>query len=323
MKECMQTDKPLISVVMATYNPNMEWFAEQLKSINAQTYRPLELIVRDDCSTAIEFDVLKETVAMYITDVPFTVERNDENVGSNKTFERLTQAANGDFISYCDQDDIWLPKKTDELYNLAKRTGAVLVCSDVCVIDGDGKKTSESITNVRKRHRFLSGENLAESLIYKNFVIGCTSLVRADIAKKAIPFANSMVHDHWLALFASTEGKIEFSSKPLMNYRIHENNQTLVLSGVNTKDDYYRVRIKKFRDRVLEIKDRLPVNGCERALDWANARVDYFNKRKASFSELWKLRKTQMSTSSFELLMMRMPNFVFKIGIDAIKRGIL
>ena len=183
MKECMQTDKPLISVVMATYNPNMEWFAEQLKSINAQTYRSLELIVRDDCSTKIGFDVLKETIARYITDIPFIVEQNDENVGSNKTFERLTQAANGEYISYCDQDDIWLPEKTGELYNLAQKTGAVLVCSDVCVIDGNGKKVSDSITNVRKRHKFLSGKNLSESLIYKNFVIGCTSLVRAEIGR--------------------------------------------------------------------------------------------------------------------------------------------
>lgn len=33
--------------------------------------------------------------------------QNKKNIGSNKTFELLTSIADGDYIAYCDQDDIW------------------------------------------------------------------------------------------------------------------------------------------------------------------------------------------------------------------------
>ena len=30
MNECMEIDKPLITIVMAVYEPNMQWLKEQL-----------------------------------------------------------------------------------------------------------------------------------------------------------------------------------------------------------------------------------------------------------------------------------------------------
>ena len=37
MNECMEIDKPLITIVMAVYEPNMQWLKEQLLSLEAQT----------------------------------------------------------------------------------------------------------------------------------------------------------------------------------------------------------------------------------------------------------------------------------------------
>lgn len=323
MRECIQTDNPLISVVMAVYNPNMQWLREQLKSINSQTYRPLELIICDDCSTTVTVDDIRRMAEDCVTSIRFVVEKNESNIKSNKTFERLTKEAKGDYIAYCDQDDIWKPNKIEVLYDIAQNTGAILVCSDVCIIDENGNETAKSITKVRKRHKMLSGENLTDCLLYRNFVMGCTSLIKSETAKSAIPFPENMVHDHWLALFASVKGRIEYCKEPLINYRIHGNNQTLVLSGVNTKDDYYKIRIQKFCDRVSEINNRLNLESGKRAAEWANARINYFNKEKNAFSELWKLRKADISTSLFEIIMLRMPDFLFKMCIAAIKKGIV
>lgn len=50
MKRCMETGKPLISILMAVYEPRLDWLREQLDSLNAQTYPNLRLYVRDDCS---------------------------------------------------------------------------------------------------------------------------------------------------------------------------------------------------------------------------------------------------------------------------------
>ena len=47
--------KPLISILLAVYNPNMEWLQKQLYSIEQQDYPNLELHVIDDCSEEISF----------------------------------------------------------------------------------------------------------------------------------------------------------------------------------------------------------------------------------------------------------------------------
>ena len=44
----METDKPLVSILLAVYKPNEKWLIEQLISLNEQSYENLELIVYDD-----------------------------------------------------------------------------------------------------------------------------------------------------------------------------------------------------------------------------------------------------------------------------------
>ena len=99
MNECMEIDKPLITIVMAVYEPNMQWLKEQLLSLEAQTYPNLELIIRDDCSTTVPFEQICECAATCIRSFPYEISRNERNVGSNQTFEWLTQQARGEYIA--------------------------------------------------------------------------------------------------------------------------------------------------------------------------------------------------------------------------------
>lgn len=107
----METGKPLISILMAVYEPRMDWLREQLESLEAQTYPNLRLYVRDDCSPTVPFEEIEELVRECIRSFPYEIHRNPENLGSNLTFERLTQEAEGECFAYCDQDDVWLPEK--------------------------------------------------------------------------------------------------------------------------------------------------------------------------------------------------------------------
>ncbi len=66
MNECMGIDKPLITIVMAVYEP--EYAVAQgaaFLSLEAQTYPNLELIIRDDCSPTVPFEQICECAATY------------------------------------------------------------------------------------------------------------------------------------------------------------------------------------------------------------------------------------------------------------------
>ena len=56
----MTENKPLISILMAVYEPRMDWLREQLLSLEAQDYPNLRLYIRDDASpTAAVEDIAR------------------------------------------------------------------------------------------------------------------------------------------------------------------------------------------------------------------------------------------------------------------------
>ena len=317
----METDKPLISILMAVYEPNLVWLREQLLSLNRQTYPNLCLYVRDDASPTVSFEEIQSCVQDCISTFPVVIGRNERNLGSNLTFQQLTEEAEGAYFAYCDQDDVWLPEKVETLIHALKAHQAVLVCSDVIVVDGQGKQVANGIQQVRPRHFFCSGEHLAGTLLYRNFVIGCTMLLPAWLAKEACPFVKSMVHDHYLALYASTKGKIYSCPRPLIQYRIHGGNQTGVLSKIHTKEDYVQRHMGSFFERIEELGQRFSFPELELAQQWAQARKDNQQGKVSGIWHLWKLRKVNVSTSYFELIGLRLPNTLFRFAINLIQHG--
>lgn len=89
-------------------------------------------------------------------------------------------------------------------------------------------------------------------------------LIETNVAKKALPFPSSeiYVHDHWLALVASTVGRVSYVDAPLVKYRLHEDNQigANVLDSIFSKDDYIKIKLKKDLDRLQIIETRFDSN---------------------------------------------------------------
>ena len=316
----MATDKPRIAILMAVYEPRIDWLREQLVSLEQQTYPNLKLYIRDDCSPTVPYEEIQKCIAECITSFPYEIKRNEENLGSNKTFERLTEEAKGEYFAYCDQDDIWLPEKLEVLQREIKNTKALLACSDMYIIDGDGKQTADSITKVRRHHRFHSGNGLAEGLLISNFVTGCTMLVKAKAAKMAIPFCPYMVHDHYIALCCSVTGQIQSLMRPLIRYRIHDNNQSGVMAGVWDKDSYGKIRIdtqvKRFQwlDMYFPYRKEQEENIRQR-LEWLVARESNWKER-CMRKVVWKYRRFSPLASVFELVAVYFPEWLFLFFVD-------
>lgn len=321
----MEIDKPLVSILLAVYKPNPKWLIEQLISLNEQTYNNIELLVYDDCP---EFPINEEYFKKYITKFRYTLIRGKKNQGSNRAFEELTKIANGQFFSYCDQDDIWEINKIAIMMEKFIYEDVTLVCSDLLIIDESDKKIADSITEIRKRIVYKSGYNLAKELLMTNFVTGCALIVRNSIAKKAIPFEETLIHDQWLAIIAALNGKIEFINKPLVRYRQHSYNQTGILKDVFDKKTYYIKRIDDFIYRYKSLEERLDyeqireqINNC---LLWLNARKNYFLKPNIKDLKIMiKYRNFHKVSILIESILPFIPESIFKFIIGLAKKGVL
>ena len=322
----MQIDKPLVSILLAVYKPNEKWLIEQLISLNEQSYNNLELIVYDDCP---EHPVDEELFNRNITNFSFKIIRGTENKGSNIAFEELTKTGNGEYFAYCDQDDIWEKDKIQLMIDKFKDTDVTLVCSDLSIIDENSRKTHKSIQDIRKRIVYKSGYGLAKDLLISNFVTGCAMMVRKDIALKATPFLDELVHDQWIAIIAALSGKIEFIDKTLVRYRQHSSNQTGILKDIFDKESYYEKRINDFYNRYVAYKKRLVgfkelENYIENSIKWIEARKKYSIKVSLKdLKNMIKYRDFHKVSILIEIVLPFIPNFIFKYIIKLTKKGLL
>lgn len=314
-----------LAILLAVYEPREDWLIELLDSLNAQTYPRLSLYVRDDASPTYPTERLRKVLSDHVTNFPFTLLQNEQNCGSNETFSRLVRDCKEDYIAFCDQDDVWHPDKLENTVRLFEESELhpTAVCANVSIIDGDGKPIADSIDKHRRRHVFLRGNDVAPTLIYRNFVMGCTMLMERERALSYLPVPQEVVHDHYLAFRAAADGALDFLNEPQMRYRIYGGNQTGVMTGVRSKEDYRHRRIDLFDARVRCFAKSVSLPELERALAWSRSRTDCFEHKKGGWRALWRLRKTNLVTSLFELTVLRLPTPLFRLAIRLVQKGIL
>src|SRR5215467_2929118 len=95
-----------ISVVIPYYNRE-EYIDEAVQSVLAQTLKPLEIIIVNDCSRESSRRYL-DRYADVCTIVDLKV-----NVGLAGSRNAGIRAARGRFIALLDDDDIWYPEKLE------------------------------------------------------------------------------------------------------------------------------------------------------------------------------------------------------------------
>lgn len=220
-------DLQKVFIVLATYNPDIVFFREQIHSIKNQTFKNWKCIITDDGSREDLFVNLCDAIG---EDTRFSVFKNTKNAGSVYNFENGLRIADADpqcgFIAFCDQDDIWVEDKLEKIMEAFVDPNIVLVHSDLEVIDAMGNTLYNSCWQMEGRQVNDIG---FDELIFRNSVTGCACLFKKSILPLAMPFflniRRSYHHDVWVALLSLKLGKIKPLTLPLVRYRQHANNQ--------------------------------------------------------------------------------------------------
>ena len=98
-----------ITVCIPLYNG--EHFVESaLKSLELQTRKPDEVIIRDDCSS----DNWKEIISRF-SDLNINLFTNEVNLGCTNNWNKCLEDSNGDIITFLHQDDGFEPKFLEQV----------------------------------------------------------------------------------------------------------------------------------------------------------------------------------------------------------------
>ncbi|MGT2772156.1 glycosyltransferase family 2 protein [Streptococcus marimammalium] len=210
-----------VNIVMATYNGE-KFLAEQIESIQKQTFKDWTLLIRDDGSndqtrTIIQAFVKKDSRIHLIDSEKF------DNVGVIKSFYTLVKREPADFYFFSDQDDVWLEDKLEITLAKAQTFPSdkpLLVYTDLSVVNQNLEMMTESMIEKQSHH---ANTTLLQELT-ENTVTGGTMLINHTLAEKWTVDDNILMHDWYLALLASAMGNLVYIDRTTQLYRQHDNN---------------------------------------------------------------------------------------------------
>lgn len=297
-----------VDILLSVYNPNIDFLIKQLKSLNEQTYKNIELIVFDDCIFhRLDQNIVKKEITNFpVKFLPY----EDVNLGYCKAFEKLISASTGDYIAFCDQDDIWNNDKLEKCIDTLKKDGSLLVASDRTIINENDEITIPSVRAVSQKNyeSWHTGDDIVKYNIFVTYAVGMCMVLRADLARRMLPICPYTGHDKWALCCAGIEGKISFIDEPLVKYRRHGNNVSGVLNGVQSKKEYYLKRVESHKKIIEALIEKYPdFKDKDEVLLFQQARI------KHSYKGLKKYSYLAPDIAKFEIVLSLVPGFLFKL----------
>jgi len=263
---------PEISVALCTYNGE-QFLEDQLESILSQTLLPGEIVISDDGSRDGTLEVVSRVLTperLSKMGISLKIVRHSRTLGVAKNFEAALAACSGEFVSLCDQDDIWHPNRLAILRAEFSSDDVMLVHSDARLVDAAGHPLGASLFfSLGAGRRELLREQGPRGffvLLRRNLVTGATAMIRSNLFRLAQPIPSSWVHDYWLATVATVFGRIVVAPGELIDYRQHESNQIGVTKltpsiAVQLLGHSRRSRHEGRVQRLLDLSDRLADGG--------------------------------------------------------------
>lgn len=121
-------ESPLVSVVVIAYN-SAEYITNVLESIYKQSYRKLELIISDDCSTDETVDIVHQWLDLHKNDFIRTkLVESFENTGVAPNVNRGVRVACGEWIKVVSGDDKLPPNSISDYVDFVLNKPECSIC---------------------------------------------------------------------------------------------------------------------------------------------------------------------------------------------------
>lgn len=224
-----------VKVLLSAYNGE-KYIAQQLDSILEQSWKNIEIYVRDDGSSDHTVQIVEE----YEKTGRVHLEKG-KNTGFIQSFFWLVEnSGDADYYAFADQDDVWFPEKIAMAMEKLERTNSskpVLYFSNYDFYDGE--------------LNFVAHQKAGEKHpSFHNALVDCMPLgfnsvfnrTACNLMREHIP-QHSCGHDWWTYMVCQGLGAVIYDERPTVKYRRHNSN---VSAGGMSFFKFQIWRFKKF-----------------------------------------------------------------------------
>lgn len=226
------TELPSVTALVPSYS-HAPYIEARIRSIKAQTYAKLELVVIDDCSP----DESDAVISRLRDELGFTYIRREQNSGTPfSAWEYAAREIKSDYVWICESDDVAEPDfLTTALANMNRAAGAALYYCNSNVIDSSGQIVDTTATYFREvwqdarwQSPFIaSGMSELKAYQYRGMTVPnmSSALMTRDAFAKA--YGNDLkrfkLTGDWLFVGRlMTHGAVIFDPTIHSNFRRHE-----------------------------------------------------------------------------------------------------
>lgn len=194
--------RPLISIIVPTYNTEPKHLRACIESVISQTYQNWELCIADDASKSSEVVEVIQQAAAEDSRIKYTVRKQNGHIC--KASNSALKLAKGEFVALLDHDDVLWPNALFEVVSaLNKNPSADFIYTDEDKIDESGKHHMDPFFKPDWSPEFLRSINyithfavIKKSLVSKagNFRPGFEGAQDWDLFLRISRLTNNIVH---------------------------------------------------------------------------------------------------------------------------------
>jgi glycosyltransferase involved in cell wall biosynthesis len=225
------SEAPLATVVLLCFNYE-RYIDEALSGLFAQTYRPLDIIIVDDCSSDRSVEIIEARLAERGNPPNIRFVRNQRNMVH--PIPGILSMIKGRFVIAASADDVMLPHMVERLVQTWLQQKVSLVTANALYIDDKSNFLDRTF-----RPLGLPADDRFETLARDGSNACCFGAAMGF--ERAIyetfgwpPTAFLETSDIILPFYAYLLGGARFIDEPLLKYRVHSRNASLSLLGEKT-----------------------------------------------------------------------------------------
>lgn len=218
---------PLVSICMPSYN-HAGSVGFTIESMLAQTFADFELLINDDRSSDLTFDVIRS-----YDDPRINAVRQEHRSGPSVTANASIRRARGKYLAFCASDDLWLPDKLEQQVRyMEANPGVGAIFCRPWLIDSDGNRLPD---DAHLLGLDFGGEKLdrkgwlARMFWRGNCLCAITPLLRADAVRHTGAFDPLLLQlqdfDFWVRFLMHHE--LRLLPQRVAEYRVNTRGSNL------------------------------------------------------------------------------------------------
>lgn len=236
----------LVSVVMATYRRE-EALKDALESLVNQTYKNIEIILVDDNANKEWNDKVKMIVDETNKVYPIIYIKNEVNKGSAETRNIGINKASGEYITFLDDDDLYMPNKIKNQVNHMIEKNSDFSITDLELLNENGRRIEK---RTRKYIKDTSNKSLFKYHLMHHITGTDSMMFRRKYLLRIGGFPGIDVGDEFYLMQRAIAGYGKFSYLPVCDIKAYVHSETDGLSSgdskINGENALYEFKRKYF-----------------------------------------------------------------------------